>query len=371
MRPGSLTRVSSVLRDAGCRVPDNAPRMRLDTATLSRELASRLLPAWLVAGDEPLLVGETADAIRGRARQDGYAAREVLFVERGFDWGRVIAETHSMSLFADRKILELRMPQPKPGADGSRVLCDVLAHPPQDTLLLVITDKLEWQDRSAAWVKAFETHGGLVEIEQLLPEQLPGWIAARMRRHGLEPEPEAVSLLAERCEGNLVAAHQEIERLALLAGPGLVTHDTVADAVANSARYHVFQLGEAALSGDATRTVRILDGLAAEGEEPTLVLWCLAEELRSILQWTPQPQRGAPSRLFRGGRRRQTFVGRAAQRLPRARVRELLLEAAHADAVIKGAKRGDAWAELLRIAVGIAGARTIVRSSARPAASSA
>lgn len=333
--------------------------MRFDTATLARELATRLLPAWLVAGDEPLLVGETADAIRARARQDGYAAREVVFVERGFDWGRVIAETHSMSLFADRKILELRLPQPKPGAEGSRVLCNLLAHPPQDTLLLVITDKLEWQDKSAAWVKAFESHGGLVELEQLTPEQLPAWIAARMRRHGLEPEPEAVKLLAERCEGNLVAAHQEIERLALFAGPGLVTCEAVEDAVANSARYHVFQLGEAALSGDATRTVRILDGLAAEGEEPTLVLWCLAEELRALLQWSPQPQRGAPSRLFRGGRRRQTVLGRAAQRLPRPRVRELLVAAAHADAVIKGAKRGDAWAELLRIAVGIAGARPL------------
>jgi DNA polymerase-3 subunit delta len=329
--------------------------MKLVPETLERELARGLAHAWLVAGDEPLLVGEAADRIRARARADGYAAREVLFVERGFDWEQVLAESRAMSLFAERKLLELRLPSPKPGTEGSKALSEIVRKPPPDVVLLVVTDRIEWGDRGAAWVKSFEEAGAYVEIEQLLPEQLPGWIGARMRRAGLEPEDEAVQLVAERCEGNLVAAHQEIERLALLRGPGPVDLATVEAAVANSARYSVFQLGEAALAGDAARTVRVLDGLAAEGEEPVLVLWSLAEELRSLLQWQPNAPRGAPVRLFRGGRRRQALLAAAARRLPRPRVRELLLDAAHADAVLKGARAGTPWSELLRVAVGIAG----------------
>ena len=331
--------------------------MRFVPESLARELAGRdLRPAWLVAGDEPLLVGETADQIRARARALGYGQRDVLFAERGFDWGVVLAETRAMSLFAERRILEIRLPTPKPGVDGSKVLAEVVRAPAADVLLLVITDKVEWADRSSAWVKAFEEHGGFVEIEQLTPERLPAWLVERLARVGLTAEPDALQLLAERCEGNLVAAHQEIERLALLSGPGRLDFDTVESAVANSARFTLYQLGEAALSGDAARTTRVLDGLAAEGEEPTLVLWSLAEELRALLQWQPNPARGAPARLFRGGRRRQSLLGEAARRLPRPRVRELLLDAAHADAVIKGGRRGEPWSELLRVAVGIAGA---------------
>jgi DNA polymerase-3 subunit delta len=330
--------------------------MRIVPETLARELSGRDLRAsWLIAGDEPLLVGEAADQVRARAKALGYGQRDVLFVERGFDWGSVLGETRALSLFAERRILELRLPTPKPGVEGSKVLAEIVREPAPDLLLLVITDRLEWSDRSAAWVKAFEEHGGFVEVEQLTPERLPAWLGERLARVGLSADADALQLLAERCEGNLVAAHQEIERLALLAGPGRLDLDTVADAVANSARFNLFQLGEAALAGDASRTTRVLDGLAAEGEEPTLVLWSLAEELRALLQWQPNPARGAPARLFRGGRRRQTLLGEAARRLPRPRVRELLLDAAHADAVIKGARSGDPWSELLRIAVGIAG----------------
>lgn len=336
--------------------------MRFVPESLSRELDGReLRPCWLIAGDEPLLVGEAADRIRARAKALGYGQRDVLFAERGFDWGVVLAETRAMSLFAERRILEVRLPTPKPGVDGSKVLAEVARTPAADILLLVITDRLEWSDRSAAWVKAFEEHGGFVEVEQLTPERLPAWLTDRLARVGLTADADALQLLAERCEGNLVAAHQEIERLALLAGPGRLDLDTVESAVANSARFTLFQLGEAALAGDVGRATRVLDGLAAEGEEPTLVLWSLAEELRALLQWQPNPARGAPPRLFRGGRRRQALLGQAARRLPSPRVRELLLEASHADAVIKGMRTGEPWSELLRIAVGIAGARLPVR----------
>ena len=323
--------------------------MRLVPETLARALGQGLAPAWLVAGDEPLLVGEAADAIRARARSEGYSGRDVLFVERGFDWGRFSGELSARSLFDERRILELRLPQPKPGIEGSRALVAALERPAPEVLLLLVTDRIEWADRSSAWVKAFEAHGACVDAEQLGPEQLPGWVEARMRRLGLEPEPDAVQLLADRCEGNLVAAHQQIERLRLLAGPGPVSLAAVADAVSDSARFNVFQLSEALLAGDAVRVVRMLDGLEAEGEEPTLVLWCLAEELRSLLQWSPNPKPGA-RRLFRGGRRRKELLRSAAQRVPRARSLELLSAAARVDGLIKGPRKGEAWGELARIA---------------------
>jgi len=322
--------------------------MRLQPETLSRALEGRLAQAWLVAGDEPLRVGEAADLIRARARQDGYTGREVWFADRSFDWNELLAGLRAMSLFAERRIVELRLANPKPGVEGSKALIAALEDPAPDVLLLMITDKIEWADRQNAWVKAFETKGCCLDVEQLLAEQLPAWITARMRRVGLEPGPEAAELLAERCEGNLVAAHQEIELLALLHGRGVVTVDTVAAAVANSARYHVFQLGEALLGGDPARAVRILEGLAAEGEEPTLVLWCLSEELRSILQW--RPDAGGAKRLFRGGRRRKEQLANAARRVPRSLAQDLLTEAARLDGVIKGPRKDEAWGTLARIA---------------------
>lgn len=322
--------------------------MRLVPETLARALAQGLAPAYLVAGDEPLLVGESADAIRARARADGFTGREVLFVERGFDWGALGLEQNALSLFAERRIIELRLAQPKPGLDGSKALVAALGAPVADVLLLLITDKIAWADRSSAWVKAFEAHGACVDADQLLPEQLPAWITARMRRHGLEPSREAAELLAERCEGNLVALHQEIERLRLLKGAGPVSVESVAEAVANSARYHVFQLGECLLAGDAARALRILDGLEGEGEEPTLVLWCIAEELRSILQFSGSGYGGA-RRVQRGGRRRQELLRQARERVPREKLLALLASAGRLDAIIKGPRRDEAWGSLARL----------------------
>ena len=323
--------------------------MRLVPETLARALERPLAPAWLVAGDEPLLVGEAADAIRARARAEGYAGREVLFVERGFDWGALGESLRALSLFAERRIVELRLAQPKPGAEGSKALVEALGSPSPDVLLLVITDKIAWKDRSSAWVKAFEAHGCCLDAEQVEVERLPGWIEARMRAAGLQPTREAALLIAERCEGNLTAAHQEIERLKLLAGPGPLGVETVAESVGMSARYHVFQLGEALLTGDAPRALRILDGLEAEGEEPVLVLWCIAEELRSVVQLATPGAAGAV-RLNRGGRRRREQLAQAAQRVPAARAFELLMRAARVDELIKGPRKAEGWTALARIA---------------------
>lgn len=331
--------------------------MRLDPQTLPQALArGALAPLWLVCGPEPLLVAECADRIRARARAEGIAEREVQFVERGYDWAALKGATQSMSLFGDRRLIELRLGA-KPGVEGARVLGALVKEPPAEVVLLVIAELADGQERQAAWVQAFEAGAMLVDAASVPAERLVPWVAARLAAAGVRAAPDVAELIAARCEGNLVAAHQEIERLALLAGDSPVDAEQAADWVANSARYGVFQLGEAVLAGDAARALRILAGLEAEGEEPTLVLWCLAEELRAMLQWSPRPARGAPARLWRGGKRRQDLLARASGRLPRARLEALLGEAAEADLLIKGLRRGRAWDALAVLAAGAAGAR--------------
>jgi len=320
--------------------------MRIVAESLAQNLKGSAPHAWLVSGDEPLLVGESSDLIRARARQDGFVGREVLFVDRYFDWDSLDGELRAMSLFAEKRIIELRMAQLKPGLDGSKILQAAVNDPAADVFLLVITDKIEWKDYSSSWVKAFETQGHWVHADQLGIDQLPGWIKGRLSRVDLSADPEAIDLLVERCEGNLVAAHQQIERLSLLT-KGTVSVETMAELVAMSARYNVFQLSEALLSGDAGRVLRMLDGLQGEGVEPPLVLWCITEELRSILQWTPN---GGPRRLYRGGRARKDLLSRAHARVPRAQLHDLLEDAARIDGYIKGSRKAEAWGALARLA---------------------
>ena len=266
--------------------------MKIRSDQLAGHLAARLLPAYLISGDEPLLVGEAADAIREKARREGYAEREVFFVERTFDWNSLRAAGQSLSLFATRRILEVKMPSGKAGVDGAKALVELIEHPPPDTLLLVITDQLDRDTLKSAWVGAMEERAAWVQIWPVKIGELPRWIAARMARLGLKADADAAQLLAERVEGNLLAANQEIEKLALLNPGGTIDAAAVAHAVANSARYDIFQLSEAALDGDAARALRILAGLKSEGTEAPLVLWALAKELRSLWQGQMRAQTG-------------------------------------------------------------------------------
>ena len=343
--------------------------MRLPPEALGRDLDRSLGHAYLVAGSEPLLVEEATDAIRAAARARGFTGRDVFVVERGFDWGAVLQETQSMSLFADRRLLEIRLPTPKPGVEGARILAQLAAQPTPDFLILVITEGLDWAERKSAWVKAFDDQAVFVEVEAVPTERLPAWITQRLRRQGLAPEEGAAELLAERCEGNLVAAHQEISRLALVLGeaaPGEALRplsvDEVAESVARSARFTLLQLGEAVLSGEPARALRVLEGLRGEGEEPTLVLWTLAEEVRAILQFNPAADRGAPMRTWRGGPRRQRALAQAARRLGRERARlyQMLQFAHQTDLIVKGARGGDAWGAFAQLAVALAGAPVVL-----------
>jgi DNA polymerase-3 subunit delta len=328
--------------------------MRINTDELARTLDRTLSNAWLIAGDEPLLVGEAADAVRARARAAGFTGRELFMTERSFDWSELLASCQSLSLFSERRIIEVRMPGPRPGKSGGAVLAKLAADPPPDTLLLVMTTRPEGESYSTAWFKAFEKHGTVVLAWPVDIGRLPRWIAERAARHGLVLEPDGAALLAERVEGNLLAAHQEIEMLALLHARGKVSIEDVQAAVANSARYDVFQLGEAALAGDAARSLRILEGLRAEGAEAPLVLWSLCRELRGLAEARSNP--GAPQGYGRQAERRAALLRRAAVRTAGQPLEPLFVSAALADRQIKGYGRGDPWTSLTGIVAALAGA---------------
>ena len=307
------------------------------------------MPAYLVSGDEPLLAAEAADAVRARARQAGFTEREVHFIERAADWDEVRASAANLSLFAARRVVEIRLASARPGAAGNSALIALLeAHDP-DTLFLILAPRLDRDAQAADWVRALEAHGAWVQIWPVDPRRLVAWLKGRCRRLKLEASDEALELLAARTEGNLLAAHQELTKLTLLAPGGRVTPDAVLASVADSARFDVFRLGEAVLSGETARALRVLAGLRAEGTEPTLVLWALSRALRDV--WSARGGGKPPA----WQQRHRAALEQALQRASRLPFAALAVRAARADRMIKGRVAGDAWDELALLAAHLCG----------------
>ena len=318
---------------------------------------------YLVSGDEPLLVGEAADAIRGAARQAGYADRSVFFVDRSFSWDDLRQASQSLSLFAERRLFELRMPSGKPDK-GAQQLIDLAARPPPDLICLVICNRIDKKAGEAPWVRAFEKHGVWVPVWPVETEALPGWLRARAKLLNAEIEPEAAQLIVERVEGNLLAAKQELDKLSLLAEGKPISAELVLRSVADSARYDVFQLAEAAAAGDAARALRVLLGLKSEGVEPTLILWALVRELRGLWQ-AKERNRLRSSARSSAWNLAATPGPRALARLNQLPLAGLLKQAGQADRVIKGLAAGDAWSALLGLTATLAGALQATPESGR------
>ncbi|MGH8289654.1 MAG: DNA polymerase III subunit delta [Steroidobacteraceae bacterium] len=318
--------------------------MKLTPDSLVTHLEQHLLPAYLISGDEPLLTGEAADAVRARARTAGFTEREVHFLERGSDWDDVRAAAGNLSLFGSRRLLEVRLPSGRPGVAGNNALLSLLERADPDVLLLVLTPRLDRDAQAAQWLRVLESRGGWVQVWPVEAEKLVGWLRRRCRRLELDIDEEALALIAERTEGNLLAAHQELEKLRLLAPTGTVTPDTVLSAVADSARFDVFRLSEAVLEGEAARALRVLAGLRSEGTEPTLVLWALTKALRDL--WGEVSSPGGS----RGWQRQAAALQKAVRRAPRLTFRTLTLRAARADRMIKGRLQGDPWDEMALLA---------------------
>lgn len=323
---------------------------------LRKQLAAgELKPAYLIAGAEHLLVLEAADALRARAKELGYLEREVLDVEAGFDWNRLGDAGRSMSLFASRKLIDLRLPTGRPGKDGAAAIVDYCQAPPDDTVLLISAN--DWSGKhEGAWSKAVERVGTAVPVWPLKPAELPDWIGARMASRGLKATPEAVALLAERVEGNLLAASQEIDKLALLHAGTTVDLATLEASVADDARYDVFRLADAAIGGDAARALHIVAGLRAEGEELIPLLGWLLTQLRLLLRVASAG--GSVDAALRNERiwpaSRESLFRRALKNADRAHWERCLDQAGRIDRIAKGRGDGDGWRELERLIAAIA-----------------
>lgn len=338
--------------------------MQINADQLVRQLERGLAPLYLVSGDEPLQVEECGDAIRRRAEAGGCSERSVFTVEPGFDWDGLRTATQSLSLFADRRLIELRLPTGRPGEAGAALLSELAGNVSADIVLLVITGKLDKTQRESSWVQAIETAGTHVVIWPLDAQKLPAWLTQRFAARGLKPEAGVVDLLAWHLEGNMLAAAQEVDKLAMLCLNGRVAHADVEESLADSARFSVYQLVDAALAGEVVAARRILASLRTEGTEPILVLWALARELRTLAQMGQELARGKPesSVLARAWAQRRTLVGKALRRHPAPVWLGFMRRSALLDRILKGRASGDVWLELERLLLAVAGLRPFVMS---------
>jgi DNA polymerase III subunit delta len=332
--------------------------MRLQPPQLAASLERALAPAYLICGDEPLQLGDAARAVRDAARARGFEERELLECESGFDWGRLRAAADALSLFSTRKLIELRLGTARIGRDGSEAVRAYCSKPVPDNLLLVLAPRLEGRELKAKWVQDLDRIGVVIQVRQIEGRRLVAWIEQRLRERGLRAAPGVAGLLAERVEGNLLAAAQEVEKLRLVYGEGDLDRERLVSAVSDSARYDLFDLTDAALSGDRARVHRIMNGLAAEGTVPSLVLWVLAREIRMLAAVSHAAKRGETAAAFRRHgiwESRQARILAALKRLPSERLQDLVVRCARVDRQIKGLATGDPWQTLATIADELAG----------------
>ncbi len=324
--------------------------------------AGALPPVFVVAGDEALLSLEAQDAIRSTARGLGYTERDVLNADARFDWSKLAAAAQELSLFADKKIVEVRLPSGKPGVAGAKALEAHALAARDGVMTIVALPKLDRRDRQARWVEALERAGVLVDIDAIERAQLPQWIARRLAGQQQSASQDALDFIADKVEGNLLAAHQEVSKLALLHPAGELTLEQVADSVLNVARYDVFQLPLAMLSGDAARVRKTMGGLESEGEAIPLVLWVVTEELRTLLRVKAHVDAGRPFAVAARENRlwgpREKLFERALSRVSVAALESALLRAADIDRLAKGLRApradSDPWLELTQLALSIA-----------------
>ena len=332
--------------------------MQLKGEQLAAHLERELKPVYVVYGDDPLLVIEAADAIRAAARRRGFDERKVLTGLAGFNWVELHHAAGNMSLFGGRTLIDLRIPTGKPGREGSAAIQDYCARQSPDALLLVTLPGLEWTEEKAAWLKALAEAGVAVKLIPPNLAELPAWIAGRLQRQQQSADREGLRFIAERVEGNLLAAHQEILKLGLLFPVGNISLQQIQESVLNVARYDLDGLREALLLGDVARLTRTLDGLQQEGEPSPLILWAMTEEVRALAQVRVGMAGGQPVDLLLKDARvwgpRQSLFKRALQRISSKQANLALRHAARIDAMIKGAAgAGDVWNEFLRLGLSV------------------
>ena len=329
--------------------------MRISSDDLPRHLAKGLGSLYVIHGDALLLAIEAADAIRIAAREAGYTEREVLIAEQHFKWAELRNSAQSMSLFSSRKVVDLRIPSGKPGVEGAQALQEHCDNLNPDTLTLISLPRLDGTAMKSKWFSALEQHGTIISADEITLNALPAWIAARLKRQEQSADADTLAFLAQRVEGNLLAAFQEIQKLALLFPAGPLSFEQVKDSVMDVARYDVFKLSEAMLAGDAARYARILEGLQAEGTATVLILWAISEDVRALAKVSrAMQQSGNLANALRDARVwgvKQKLVERAVRRFTPAFAERALRQAAQIDKLVKGLRKGDVWDELLQLGV--------------------
>lgn len=330
--------------------------MRLYPEKLTDHLQQKLLPVYLVSGDEPLLLQECCDQIRQKARAENCNEREII--EGGvsnFNWQDILHSASNMSLFADRKLIELRLPSGKPGAEGSKALCEYLDIASGDDVLLIVSGKIDKQSTNSKWYKALDKAGVTVQVWPVDAKNLPRWLQQRVRNAGMSIDDDALRLLCERMEGNLLAAVQEVEKLKLLAADSKITMQTVTEAVSDNARYNLFDMADNALKGNTSVSLRMLYGLRAEGTEPPVVLWALVREIRTLYEAQLDCDSGQSTQQALSSRRvwqnRMPLMQAALTRHNTHSLSLLLEQAARADGSIKGFADGKPWDNLSRLVI--------------------
>ena len=341
--------------------------MRLKPSELPRQLSEGLAPIYVISGDEPFQALEASDTIRAAARERGHTERQVHVAGNDFDWDALTAGAAMGSLFGEGRLLEVRLPGGKPGDSGGRALRAFAEDPPPDTVLLLTLPRLDGTAQRAKWFKTLEQVGVWLPIWPLEGRELQGWVRERLGRNGLDADAEAIGLLMARVEGNLVAAAQEVDKLALLHPPGPLSLEAVADAVVDSARYNIFDLARAALDGEPGRVYRILEGLRGEGVAPQLVLWALAREARAVAGICAAAESGQPPpRQFGGPPEQMQARQSASRRFGWRGWRRVVSRCARADRVLKGAESGREWDELVQLGLIMAGRPLFPKRPARP-----
>lgn len=329
--------------------------MKISTRQLDGQIKKGIAPLYVVHGAEALLALEACDRIREAARRDGCTEREVFFAEPGADWSRFGANAANLSLFASKRLLELRVPTGKPGTEGSKAIEAYCRKLPDDAITLVSLPGLEWQQMKSKWFEALEGNGVMVEARAVTRDELPEWLAERFSRQKQRASVETLEWLADRVEGNLLAAKQEVEKLALLLPEGEVSLDAIRDAVTDVSRFERETLLEAIHAGDVGKVVRVAASLEAEGEPLPLLLWTLTEELRLMmaLAANQRPRRYLPPE-------RMAMLQKSARRLKAGTFERELLRAHRIDRMIKGVATGDPWDSVVDLSLGLAGKSVMV-----------
>jgi len=327
--------------------------MRIKPEQLSAALQKGLMPVYFITGDEPLQLGEMADEVRKAAKKAGFENREIISAETGFEWNQLAFSADSLSIFADKKIIDLRLPSGTPGTDGAKALISYCERLPEDTLLLITAAKVAGSASKTRWFEVLDKVGVVIQVWPLEGQDLIRWLQQRMQQRGLNAATDGLRILASRIEGNILAAAQEIEKLYVLYGTGNLSNQQILDVVADSSRYDVFKLIESILSPSVNRIFKVLSGLRAEGIAAPIVLWALTREARTLIKIKLALSQGQNREVvFKNNQiwdKRKQLVSNALNRLSDSNLNGILVLSAKADRQIKGQQQGDAWETLLTI----------------------